>query len=92
MKRNRWKHERRTGLELVRIWVEGQKNQAEAARLIGMSPQRLWGFLNVDGRGLDPDGSRALARAVGIPFEAVTFKKERICDVMKGAAGDEAAA
>lgn len=91
-KRNRWKHERRTGLDLVRVWVEGQKNQAEAARVVGMSPQRLWGFLNVEDRGLDPDGARVLARAAGIPFEAVMFKHERICDAVKGADGDEAAA
>ena len=90
-KRTAWRNEKRTGLELIRLWVAAQKNQAEAARLLGLSPQRLWGFLHVSARGLDPKGSQTVARIIGLPFEAVVFKDEPVCDVVRRSTDADAA-
>jgi len=86
MAKRRWQNEKRSGLELIRAWVAQQGSQAEAARLLDLSRQRLWAFLNIKDRGLDDAARRRVAREVGIPLGAVIFKHEPLCDIVEDAA------
>ncbi len=88
MSERRWQAEDRTGLELVERWSETFKSKAEAARQIclaagPMDPDHFRIWLREPDRRLDPNTGRQVALAVGIPFEAVMFKNERICDLVR---------
>lgn len=90
-RRTKTRQDQRTGLEAVQRWARDFPSMAEAARSIRvdddpMDPMhfRLW--LREPDRGLRPELARAIALTVGIPFEAVVFKHERMCDLQCGQA------
>lgn len=80
-----WRRERRTGRDLVDVWVSGFESQAEAARKLDMKPQGLWGWLNEPDRGWDRDTCRRVSQETGIPFIALMFKGERVSDLLHDA-------
>lgn len=65
----------------MREWAEAQGSLAAAAQKIPMKASSFRVWLWEDGRGMGPEKTRAVALAVGIPYEAVEFKHERICDL-----------
>ena len=78
-----WKRTRRTGLEIVREWVQGYASKAEAAQRLGMEPGHLRIWLNETPRRFTPDTARKVAAVIGIPIDLVLFKNERACDVSR---------
>jgi len=77
------RRERRTGLEFVENWVAEHASKAEAAREMGLDPAHLRIWLLQADRRFDPDTARRVALAVGLPIEALLFKNERICDLLR---------
>jgi hypothetical protein len=70
-----WRHEYRTGRELVEDWVDEQESIAEAARILGLGNsgrQRLWAFLRT-GAGLGDFDELRTALILDIPFRAVVM-------------------
>lgn len=80
------KRDTRTAVEAVVEWCEEVGSQRAAAEALDVTPQRLNNWINRPEAQLGDEARRAISRAVGIPFEAVAFKLERICDVEKRAA------
>lgn len=79
-----WAREKRTGLELLKDWIEREGGPTRAADLLGVSQQRLQNFLRERKRGVRPEFARDIARAAGIPVEAVLFKNEPVRDAIRG--------
>ena len=70
--------EKRSGDELVRDWVEDMGSIAKAEREAGLTVGNLRVWLHDPDRGLTGDNTRKLARAAGLPTEAVLFRDDPI--------------
>jgi hypothetical protein len=76
--------DRRTGVELIREWIEEKGGLAEAARLLGWDSNRLWNFIHRK-RSVANARYKSLiefSRETGIPLEVVLCRDRPACEVL----------